>query len=30
MTLGVGEKFPEATLARMGANGPELVELSTS
>ena len=29
MTLAVGEKFPEATLARMGANGPELVELSS-
>jgi hypothetical protein len=30
MTLAVGEKFPDATLARMGANGPELVELATS
>jgi cytochrome c peroxidase len=29
MTLAVGEKFPEATLARMGANGPELVKLSS-
>jgi cytochrome c peroxidase len=28
MTLAVGEKFPDATLARMGANGPELVELA--
>lgn len=28
MTLAVGERFPDATLARMGANGPELVQLS--
>jgi glutaredoxin/glutathione-dependent peroxiredoxin len=28
MTLATGERLPEATLARMGANGPELVQLS--
>jgi peroxiredoxin len=28
MTLAVGERFPDATLVRMGENGPELVELS--
>ena len=27
MTLAVGERFPDATLARMGANGPELVQM---
>lgn len=28
MTLATGERLPEATLARMGADGPELVQLS--
>lgn len=28
MTLAVGESFPDATLSRMGENGPELVQLS--
>ena len=27
MTLAVGERFPDATLARMGENGPELVQM---
>jgi len=29
MTIKVGDKLPEATLQRMGANGPEDVSLST-
>ena len=28
MALAVGERFPDATLVRMGEKGPELVELS--
>lgn len=28
MTLAAGERFPDATLVRMGDDGPELVELS--
>ena len=28
MTLAAGETFPDATLARMGADGPELVQLA--
>ncbi|MFN4098876.1 MAG: peroxiredoxin [Pararhodobacter sp.] len=28
MTISVGDKLPEATLAKMGANGPEAVSIS--
>jgi peroxiredoxin len=28
MTLAVGERFPDATLARMGDKGPELVQMA--